>query len=652
MSKLNEKGIPIRLSKLYRIPARIYAIVLIAALALAGLSEGLLKLAVSNAYDMRETHLSDVTDTAISALAHLQDEVDSGTITLEQAQAEARLQLTAMTFADSGYFYALDTKGVMLVHPTQPDWVNTNKLDYVDAKGTPIFVEMLKLVEAKGSGMLRYYFTKPGSTETEMKLGFVRIYEPWGWVVGTGSYVSDIEAALAHLRKISLGALAGAVAVLMLISTLLARSVTIPLEAIIRRMGSMTAGDAASAVPFTSARSDIGDMARAIDTFRAALIEKQALEESRREKDEEMRRAEQAAQAREEELRQREAAAQEDRRRQEAEALRDREAARAAAEVEREAQMREQERVVTTLAANLKAMSEGDLTVAIVESFPPGYEQLRVDFNAAVTRFAELAGAIIETGDEIQSEAASLNNASTELGRRTETQAASLEETAAAMNEIAASVDSSADGARNAARAVGKTRDKTALGRDVVKQTLTAMNDIAHSSEKISRITSVIDDIAFQTNLLALNAGVEAARAGESGRGFAVVASEVRALAQRSSEAAREIAELISTSEAQVKSGVTLASQSDDALGAIGDLVSELDSVIKTIAASAAEQSVGISEVTTAVNQLDQVTQQNAAMFEENSAAVQALLAQARALKQLSAVFTIDAEARAMRLAS
>ncbi|MEZ5686254.1 MAG: methyl-accepting chemotaxis protein [Paracoccaceae bacterium] len=211
------------------------------------------------------------------------------------------------------------------------------------------------------------------------------------------------------------------------------------------------------------------------------------------------------------------------------------------------------------------------------------------------------------------------------------------------MNELAASVDNSAEGVRDAARAVERTRETTGAGRSVVDQTISAMNDIAKSSDKISRITAVIDDIAFQTNLLALNAGVEAARAGESGRGFAVVASEVRALAQRSSEAAREIADLIGTSEKQVQSGVSLAVKSGESLGQIETLVSELDVLLKTIASTAEEQSMGISEVTTAVNQLDQVTQQNAAMFEESSAAVQALRSQAMSLNAVSAVFKLAA---------
>ncbi|MDD8024217.1 MAG: methyl-accepting chemotaxis protein [Paracoccaceae bacterium] len=640
------------LSKLYKIPARIYAIVAIAAISLTILSEVMLNSAVTNAYDMRQRHLNDVTDTAVSLLTELQKEVEAGARTLADAQAEGQRVLGALRFDTAGYFYAFDKDITILVHPTMPQWVGTDQSAYSDFYGTHVFEEMQKIVEADGKGSLTYYFKKPDAQEAEKKIGYVELFPAWGWTVGTGSYVSDIDAALAKLRMAANITLAISVLVLLGISTLLARSVTIPFSAICARMNSMTAGDTATDVPYTTTKSDIGDMARALDQFRIALLEKDALEHARSEKDAELKRAQDEARKREEDMKARDVAALEERRRQEEVQRSERDALRAQAEAEREAQMREQEKVVSTLARNLKAMSHGDLTVAIHDRFPPSYEQLRLDFNAAIEKFSELAASIISSADMIEAETGSLSGASHELGRRTETQAASLEETAAAMNQMAASVDSSAAGARNAAKAVEKTRDTTTAGRDIVKQTVLAMHDIAQSSVKISRITSVIDDIAFQTNLLALNAGVEAARAGETGRGFAVVASEVRALAQRSSEAAREIAELISTSEHQVKSGVDLASQSDSALGNIGDLVSELDTLVKTIAASAAEQSVGISEVTTAVNQLDQVTQQNAAMFEENSAAVQGLMTQAMSLKEISSVFTIEATDDHTRLAS
>jgi methyl-accepting chemotaxis protein len=174
-----------------------------------------------------------------------------------------------------------------------------------------------------------------------------------------------------------------------------------------------------------------------------------------------------------------------------------------------------------------------------------------------------------------------------------------------------------------------------------VEQTVTAMNGIEKSSKEIGQIIGVIDEIAFQTNLLALNAGIEAARAGDAGRGFAVVATEVRALAQRSADAAKEIKTLISTSSIQVNSGVSLVGETGKALGRIGEQVTKLNGLVAGIAASAQEQANGLQEINAAVNQMDQVTQQNAAMVQESTAASQSLTSEAGQLAQLLGQFEI-----------
>ncbi|TQD32190.1 methyl-accepting chemotaxis protein [Rhodobacter capsulatus] len=637
--------------RLWGISARIYAIVALASLSLLVLSETLLHFAVGNAYEMRQQHLSDVTDTAVSILAELQKQVEAGEMDLAAAKAEGAKRISGLRFDDSGYFFVIDHSATVQAHPVKPDWVGTSKIDLTDPQGTKIYQEMIALAESEGAGSIRYMFQKPDTDTPEEKIGFVRDFTPWGWIVGTGSYVSDIAAALVHLRQVSFISMGLVALVLVAAATGLARSVTKPLAQVHGRMERMTAGDAESAVPCTDLRSEVGDMAKAIEVFRISLHEKAQMEEQRKAQEAALARAQSEAREREEAMRLREAELERERLQEEARRLTEREEQRRREEAAREAQMAEQNHVVGTLAAGLRAMSAGDLTGRITQSFPESYENLRHDFNAALAKMSGLIASIVRATDVVELETRHLSSASSELGRRTEMQAASLEETAAAMNEMASSVENSVAGARTAAQAVSRTRTTTATGRDVVRQTAQAMDDIARSSEQISRITSVIDDIAFQTNLLALNAGVEAARAGESGRGFAVVASEVRALAQRSSEAAREIATLIDTSSRQVASGVELASRSDTALEQIETLVTELDGLLVSIANAATEQSAGISEVTAAVNQLDQVTQHNAAMFEENSAATQGLLNEARSLKELSGVFRVEDEAAQSRAA-
>jgi methyl-accepting chemotaxis protein len=293
-----------------------------------------------------------------------------------------------------------------------------------------------------------------------------------------------------------------------------------------------------------------------------------------------------------------------------------------------------QRQVVDALKIGLESLAEGDLTARIDEAFGAEYEQLRQDFNLAVERLLEAMRGVIENADLIRGEASEISNAADDLSSRTERQAATLEETAAALDQLTSSVRSAAEGAAHANQIVETARSNAETSGGVVREAVKAMSEIEASSAQISKITSVIDDIAFQTNLLALNAGVEAARAGEAGRGFAVVASEVRALAQRSSEAAREINELITASGGQVKRGVDLVGQAGEALAGIVRSVMEISQNVNEIAVSSKEQAAGLNEINEAVNQLDQVTQQNAAMFEQTTAASHALTREAETLSQ------------------
>jgi len=291
-----------------------------------------------------------------------------------------------------------------------------------------------------------------------------------------------------------------------------------------------------------------------------------------------------------------------------------------------------QARVVENLGQALGELAKGRLGARIDTEFPEDYEALRRDFNAAAETLAQAIALVVESADSIRNEANEITTASNDLNRRTEQQAATLEETAAALDQLTASVKSAAEVAETARQMVETTQDRAKRSGGVMRDTIAAMEEIADGSSKISKITGVIDEIAFQTNLLALNAGVEAARAGEAGRGFAVVASEVRALAQRSSDAAKEIAELIELSSGQVGRGVDLVNEAGTAIGEIEDSVADIKERVAEIAISSSEQATGIQEINVAVNQLDQATQQNAALSEETNAATQSLLSMSSAL--------------------
>lgn len=273
------------------------------------------------------------------------------------------------------------------------------------------------------------------------------------------------------------------------------------------------------------------------------------------------------------------------------------------------------------LGAGLTRLAEGDLTHIIDQPLVQTMEGLRRDFNDAVLKLGDTLGRVVESSGGIGRATSEISVGADELSKRTEQQAASLEETAAAVDEITATGKKAAEGAEHARKVVIAAKQDAERTGEVVRKTVSAISNIEKSSQHITSIIGVIDEIAFQTNLLALNAGVEAARAGEAGRGFAVVASEVRALAQRSAEAAKEIKDLIQKSSAQVADGVTLVAETGKALERILVQVDEINNVVKDIASGAQEQSVGLHQVNAAINQMDQSTQQNAAMVEEATAA-------------------------------
>ena len=337
-----------------------------------------------------------------------------------------------------------------------------------------------------------------------------------------------------------------------------------------------------------------------------------------------------------------------DMREQQAAASRMTEDERRVAEAARATAQAQQATVVTQLAAGLERLASGDLTFRIEEPFAGEYEQLRTDFNKAIGQLQDALKVVIANTVAIQSGTVEISAAADDLSRRTEQTAASLEETAAAVEEISATVNRTAEGANHAKSVVTSAQAKAERSSEIVSDAVKAMSEISTSARQISQIIGVIDEIAFQTNLLALNAGVEAARAGDAGRGFAVVASEVRALAQRSADAAKEIKTLISASTAQVNVGVNLVGQTGEALTSIASNVTEITELVNEIAASAQEQATGLIQVNSTVSQMDQVTQQNAAMVEQTTAAMRSLREEASELARLFERFKIGSTSGAI----
>ena len=299
----------------------------------------------------------------------------------------------------------------------------------------------------------------------------------------------------------------------------------------------------------------------------------------------------------------------------------------------------EQTAVVEALSAGLARLAAKDLEHQLDQPFPPAYETLRENYNAAVASLAEALRVVrIGTGS-VQGSISEIGAAAQDLAIRNEAQAARIAETTGAMDAVTGIVQETATGAQAVSQTITLADREAGEGGDVVRRAIEAMAAIEHSAPELGQIISVIDGIAFQTNLLAINAGVEAARAGEAGKGFAVVATEVRALAQRSADAAQSIKALITTSGEQVGAGVELVRESGTRLETIVRRIGEISALTGSIAGSATRQAASLSQINAAMREMDRMTQQNAAMVEESSAATRSLAAEAVRLNELVATF-------------
>jgi methyl-accepting chemotaxis protein len=401
------------------------------------------------------------------------------------------------------------------------------------------------------------------------------------------------------------GVLAGLVLIAIISFLMIKVWLVRPVQSLSAVMERLAEGDLAADVSGVERKDEVGGMARAVQVFKDNGLRSRDLEQeanAHRNQSEEQRRL----------------AAERDRVRTEAMA-----------------------QATNGLADGLKHLASGNMTFQLDQPFAEDFESLRADFNRAMQQLRATLHTVADAGASIDSGAREVSHSADDLARRTEQQAASLEETAAALDEITANVTNSSKRAEEARTVAIQANQSAHRSGTVVANAVTAMGRIEQSSNQISNIIGVIDDIAFQTNLLALNAGVEAARAGEAGKGFAVVAQEVRELAQRSAKAAKEIKELIRNSSAEVGSGVKLVSETGEVLKTIEGYIVTINQHMDAIATSAREQSVGLSEVNTAVNQMDQVTQQNAAMVEEANAAGATLANEAARLRTLIAGFEL-----------
>jgi len=473
------------------------------------------------------------------------------------------------------------------------------------------------------------------------------------------------------LRGVEMMAAAGVVGMLILAFSAirLFRATVTPLRSVTQAVEALAAGSTDISVPQAQVR-EVRSISAALESFRTAIVERRNLESeaaaaaerdalAREEADRKAREEIQARAQRAEEERAAAAAAQA---REHAAAQEIAAVVAACAEGDFSQRLRTDDKTgvfadlcdgmnrigeaaddgLSAVRTALDHLAQRDLTHRMPTRFKGVFAEIAETMNRTAESLTGTLTDISVSATAVDTSAQEIAGAADDLARRSERNAAMLEQTASALEQMSATVKSAASSAQTARLAVTDISNRAGKGHEVVTRAVSAMDEIKASSEAIGRILQVIDDIAFQTNLLALNAGVEAARAGDAGRGFAVVASEVRALAQRSSEAAREIARLIETSSSNVAHGVGLVHDSGKALREIVQGVEDVAAKINEIVTASQETATGIGEIANATSELDRTTQQNAAVFEETNAAVRSLQGEATSLAQAVAAFTLD----------
>jgi methyl-accepting chemotaxis protein len=458
------------------------------------------------------------------AWAHAQQA--AGRASREQAQASAREALKSLRFGDGDYFWINDMAPRMVMHPIKPELDGQDLSGFKDPNGLALFNAFVDTVKRQRAGFVTYQWPRPGAAAPVDKVSYVMGFEPWGWVVGAGVYVDDIDTTT-HARWRA--------------------------EAIVAMAVLLLAGYA----------------------FRSFyLVMMGGLHETER---------------------------------------------------------------------HLKAMTDGDLTTSPSPWGRDEAARLMLSLRAMQDALRAMVLRVRSSSSEIVHSSSEIASGALDLQSRTEQAAANLEESASAMEEITSTVRHASDNVQQAATLAQDNAAAATRGGEVMARMVATMEAIHASSQQIGEIVGTIDGIAFQTNILALNAAVEAARAGEAGRGFAVVAQEVRALAQRSAGAAREIKSLIDGSVEQVAGGTQVVRSAGSTIEEIVDKSRQVDRLLGDIAVGAREQAQGIGQIGAAVNDLDRMTQQNAALVEQTAAAARAMQDQAQALAGDVARFRLPA---------
>lgn len=549
-----------------------------------------LKRSYDLAFDAKRTEIVHILENAQSLVEFYAGQARRGEIAVSEAKSRAVDALQAQRYDGGNFIFVFGTDGIMISYPRK-ELIGTNMILRKDPYGITNINNMIDAINAGRPALEYYSYPRPGETVPVRKMSYGVLVPEWGWILATGLYIDDIEAELissaARLAAIFLPLFA----IYLILAVWLRRLAGSLIGSLTQSVRAIAAGNLEVPIPGSERRDEIGQMSLAVQVLRDNSVK-----------------------------------------------LRDSEARRARHEADRDM-------VMETIAGGLHRLARGDLNCQLDRAFPAEYEALSTDFSMTAQSLRAALRSIAQSSQTIRMGTDEIALASHDLARRNEQQAANLDGTASELSLITRNVENMAASASQASQAVTATRQAVELSDAVMGRAMEAMERIKDSSERISQIVALIDDIAFRTNLLSLNAEIEAASAGEAGRGFAVVAGEVRTLANRSKGAANEIKGLISSAAHHIENGVDLVGQTGAALKEIIGQAARIDTLVLDMANFARAQASSLTQINRALGQIDEATQQNSTMAEESTAASHSLAMEAALLDRLVGRFQLGAPA-------
>jgi len=623
------------------IARRLYSLLFLFTIGFAGVVVFQLGEMRRNLVEFKHEELQSVVQAAISVLADYERQVQDGTLKLEDAQTYAADSVRAMTYQDGEYLFIDSYDYMNVMHAKQPEKEGTDRAGVTDVNGKLYMKQMIDEAKASGSTFMDYAWKDPEGVSRD-KVTYAQAFEPWGWVVATGVLNETVDAAFTKAAMTSAEITGAIILAMLVLGFFIVRGITKPIGKLNGNMVEIAGGQFDTEVQGTERKDEIGRMAQAVEVFRENGLRVSQMTEA------EAARiiADQAA--RQQMMSELQAAfgqvvdaaiAGDFSRRVETE-FPDPELNGLAASVNN--LVSNVDRGIEETGRVLTALAHTDLTVRMQGEYEGAFAKLKADTNAVGDTLSEVVTRLKDTSRALKTATGEILSGANDLSERTTKQAATIEETSAAMEQLASTVAQNATRARDASVNAGDVTRTAEEGGAVMEKANLAMAAIETSSGKISNIIGLIDDIAFQTNLLALNASVEAARAGDAGKGFAVVAVEVRRLAQSAASASAEVKVLIEQSAGEVSQGSKLVSDAAARLSAMLSAARANSVLMDGIARDSREQASAIEEVNIAVRQMDEMTQHNAALVEETNAAIEQTEAQASELDNIVDVFTTE----------